>query len=118
MQLKLVAQGEHDIRLQARGRITQASFPPDKDPLSDMLGIDVYHQRVLLDLEGLDYMDSTGVGWLLSCHKRFREAGGMLVIYSVPKVVDNIFKLMRLERVLHLAADAQEAEKLAAETTE
>jgi anti-anti-sigma regulatory factor len=45
------------------------------------------------------------MGWLLLCNKRFREADGRLVIHSVPPVVLDVMKVMRLDRVLKLAED-------------
>lgn len=98
------------IQVATTGRITQASLDPDNDPLASQQP-DIYSQRVLFDLSGSDYMDSSGVSWLLGCHKRFREAGGTMIIHSVNPLVAQVLKVLKLDQVLHLADTAIEARR-------
>ncbi len=70
---------------------------------------DVYSRRVLLDLAGTEYIDSTGVSWLLTCHKRCREGGGKLVLHSLNPLVKQVLQVLKLDRVLHIADSADKA---------
>ena len=70
---------------------------------------------MLLDLAKCLYLVSTGVEWLLRCHRWFRERGGLLVIHSTSPVVMQILNIMRMNLVLHLAANEEEARRLASE---
>jgi anti-anti-sigma factor len=113
MKLTLVATEPQLARIQNEGTITQADFHAAIDPLRNLLGFDCYAYRVLLSLEKTSYLDSSGVGWLVMCHKHFQEAGGRLVIHSVPPMVNQILRLLRLSELLHLAADEPAARALA-----
>jgi hypothetical protein len=45
------------------------------------------------------------VSWLIINHKRFREGGGMLVLHSVPPLVDQVFRLLKMYLVLNIQPD-------------
>ena len=53
------------------------------------------------------YMDSSGVGWLVNFHKHCREAGGMLVLHSIPPSIMSILKLLQMDRHLNMVEDEQ-----------
>ena len=89
-------------RLLCEGQISQTDFPPGDDPLVQALGADCYRCRVLINLERVEYLDSSGVRWLIASHKRFRECGGRLVLHSTPPLVDHVFKLLKMQLVLHI----------------
>lgn len=82
------------------------------DPLVTLGGNAVYDQRVLLDLSGVEHVDSTGLEWLLKCHARCDERGGMLVLHSLPRMTNDLVRTMRLDLVLNLADDALAAMEL------
>jgi anti-sigma B factor antagonist len=90
------------------GRITFGTLEPGQDPLAREMP-DIYSRRVLLDLAGTDYVDSTGVSWLLTCHKRCREGGGRLVLHSLTPLVKQVLQVLKLDRVLHVADNAEKA---------
>lgn len=95
-------------RLSVRGHIVQTTLP-SSDPLGDVLGKAIYGRKVLLGLAEARLVDSMGLGWLLKCNKRFREAGGTLVIHSIPPVVLDMMKVMGLNQVLKLSDDEESA---------
>jgi anti-anti-sigma factor len=97
------------ICLDCEGEISQADFSPGQDPLPERLGPDGFRARVLINLERVEYIDSSGVSWLIVNHKRFREQGGKLVLHSVPPRVDQVFKLLKMHLVLNIQDDAQAA---------
>ena len=99
---------EGDIaRVRLAGRIVQEA--PGADPMLKLLGSEGYRRHVLLNLAGASFIDSGGVGWLLKCHRCFREASGRLVLHSVPPVVSNVIRVMRLDTALKIAPDEQAA---------
>lgn len=101
------------VHVQVDGQITQRDFSPGGDPLVDLLGPDIYAKQVLVDLAKSPIVDSSGIGWLIAAHKRFREKGGKLVIHSYTPPVANTLKLLKMERVLSLAHTLRDAEALA-----
>jgi anti-anti-sigma factor len=67
---------------------------------------------VLLSLAETEFIDSSGLSWLLECHQKFCDAGGWLVIHSVPPGVMDTLMMMRLELVLNLVENETDALKL------
>ena len=105
MQLNIVSSDGAVSRLQVTGQITQGALASQPEPIGELLGEGAYARRVTLDLSEATFIDSTGLGWLLQCNKHFREAGGMLVIHSVPPVILDVVKVMRLDQVLKIVED-------------
>jgi len=103
LEIKLVSHEGTVVRLEAAGRLVHSTLAPCPDPIGRLLGGDAFTRTVLLSLEGVEFMDSSGIGWLLGCRKRFREAGGNLVVHSVPAAVLDVIKVMHLGHVLRLA---------------
>jgi anti-anti-sigma factor len=116
MKLTRVEPADDVCRLNCQGSITSDDVE-GKDPLAGVLGEAGYAARVLLGLEDVNYIDSAGIGWLLRSHHRFRQAGGRLVIHSVPPRVDNVFQMLRMPAVLNLARDERAARAAAQEGT-
>ena len=65
--------------------------------------------RVVLDLQGVDFVDSTGLGVLVGLLKRTRSQGGDLRLVSTRTGFRKILELTALERALPLAATVDEA---------
>ncbi len=116
MRLELLSNDGSVAHFAASGRITQDAFQQEAEPLAEQLGEAVYTDRVLLSLQGADYLDSRGVGWLLKCHRRFRKEGGILVVHSIPTVIMDVLKVLHMDEVLNLACDEQAARSLAMAT--
>jgi anti-sigma B factor antagonist len=105
------AQGD-EVRVALAGHVTQRELNPLQDPLIDLLGPGGYGKIVRLDLSEAEYLDSSGVGWLLSCHKRMKQAGGRLLIERPHPIVANVFRVLKLEKVFDLAdAGAKKEDK-------
>lgn len=56
--------------------------------------------EISIDLSGLNYIDSTGLGVLITIHKRTKEKNGKIVIRGAQGMVEQLFKRTRLDRVL------------------
>jgi anti-anti-sigma factor len=105
MRLSIASNNGDVIHVQAAGQITQGALAVNPEPLAGVLGDGPYERRVALSLADATFLDSSGMGWLLMCNKRFREASGRLVIHSVPPVILDVIKVMRLDQVLKIAED-------------
>ena len=101
------------VKVVIKGCLSQPDIAPPLDPFRAILGNDAYKRIVLLDMKESNYLDSMCIGWLLSAHKRFRESGGKLIIHSLQPVAANVISLLHLSSVFLLAADAEQAMKLA-----
>ncbi len=108
MKLTIHSDNGDVLHLRVAGRIAMATIGDQADVIPNVLDQRGYGRSVLLDLSEAEYIDSGGVSWLVITNKRFNEADGKLVIHSIPAVVLDIFKMMRLDRVFNLT-DAEPA---------
>ncbi|MCA3748586.1 MAG: STAS domain-containing protein [Rubrobacter sp.] len=53
-----------------------------------------------VNLGGVGYMDSTGLGSLMQLHRKAREAGGSVRFYDLRPEVREIFRLTHLDRII------------------
>ena len=100
MNLILTRTDDTTAHVAVHGPLTTGTIGPLADPLVALLGPDAYRRHVWLDLSAADYLDSSGIGWLLACHKRMQPAGGTLTLLNPRPLVANVLKVMKLERVL------------------
>lgn len=77
--------------------------------LKDLIGEDWASRKVAMDFSETSYIDSAAIGWLLSLHKTISESGGKLVLHSMSKSIRRVLAMMRLESVLQLAENHDQA---------
>ncbi len=115
MKLTLVSiEKDGIIRVATEGNITTSDFEAGgKNPLEAALGQTWFTNRVLLNMERTDYIDSSAIGWLIGCHKSFKDGGGVLIVHSVQPSVKQILDVLKIGRVVPLAKDEAEARAMA-----
>jgi anti-anti-sigma factor len=113
--MKLSVQTEQDgvVRLRNDGEIRLGDQLRERSSLEDILGPDCYGRKILLDMKNTSYIDSAGVGWIVKFHKLCQQAGGMLVLHSLPPAILAILRLLHMERFLRIAEDERSAQALA-----
>jgi anti-anti-sigma factor len=85
----------------------------DRDPLREVLGPNCYARRVLLNMERVQGVDTSGITWLLNVVDRFNRDNGRIVFYMVPPIVTQVLDFMRLSDSLPVAASEQAAQAYA-----
>jgi anti-sigma B factor antagonist len=65
--------------------------------------------HIIVQLEDVRFIDSSGLGALLSGHKNAITKSGRLALVNVQKQVLSMFELTRLNRVFEIYADVDEA---------
>jgi len=113
-EMQVVRTGERDgiLCLRVQGTIRQDPVNRQRDPLPDALGSTGFGGRVLLDLSGVEFIDSSGYSWLLQQHRAFRDAGGAMALHSVPPLVMRVLSMLRADLVFLIAADEAAALQL------
>ncbi len=66
------------------------------------------HRRIIIDLDAVDFLDSTGLGVLVGALKRIRTHGGELRLVCTISRVIGVFELTGLDEVF-VIADSLEA---------
>src|SRR5262249_9775030 len=113
MKLSLRSEEAGLCRIQTEGEIRLSEQPRDPRQVEELLGSDCYRRKILLDLQHTPYLDSGGVSWLVNFHKHCRQAGGILVLHSIPPSILAILKLLHMDRYLNLVEDEQAARAVA-----
>jgi len=67
------------------------------------------HVKILVNLAGVDYVDSSGLGMLVTSHASVRKAGGEMKLVNLSDKVDNLMEVTKLYTVFDIADDEQAA---------
>jgi anti-sigma B factor antagonist len=90
-----------------RGDVDLGSAPQLRSALSPLL--DGGNPRLLLDLSGVGFMDSTGVGVMVNALNRVKEKGGAIAFCGVTPRVHRILQIAGLLRAMPLFEDRDAA---------
>jgi anti-sigma B factor antagonist len=79
--------------------------------LVEQLGslVEVGLRRIIVDCSRLDFISSYGVGVLVRLHNKLAKSGGDVKIAGVRSAVLKILTLMRLNQILEIYADVNQA---------
>ena len=81
----------------------------DRDVFREACGPNCYERRVLVNMERVQGVDTSGITWLLGLVERFKRDNGQVVFYMVPPIVTQVLDFMRLTESLPVAASEQAA---------
>jgi anti-sigma B factor antagonist len=66
-------------------------------------------RKLVVDLGAVKYIDSSGIGMLVSCYGAMNQAGGRIRIAGTQGSVAKAFHLVHLDRIIPFDADAETA---------
>jgi|SRR4051794_16412281 anti-sigma B factor antagonist len=69
------------------------------------------HTRILFNLAGVNYIDSSGLGLLVSAHTSVRKQGGELKLINLAKAVHDLMQMTKLYTVFEILDDEAVAVK-------
>ena len=81
------------------GELDHCNAPQVRQQLDDLL-MDESVVHVVLDLENLTFMDSSGIGVLLGRLRKLSARGGSLSVKGMQPSVEKLFRLSGLDRVI------------------
>jgi anti-sigma B factor antagonist len=87
-------------------RIDASKAPAFKDQMTQC--IEAGRNQIVLDLSQVDFIDSSGLGALVSCLKRLGPRGS-LAIAGATGAVSRLFTLTRMDRVFALHPNVDSA---------
>jgi anti-sigma B factor antagonist len=105
-----------DITTTEAGSVTIVELPGDKldasnanDCKDTLHPVIDQHDKVVVDLSQLGFIDSSGLGALLSCLRRQTSSGGELKLCGLSKSIRALFELVRMHRVFDIHNTREEA---------
>jgi anti-sigma B factor antagonist len=93
--------------LAVKGEIDVYSAPRLRERLVEL--VNEGHRRIVVDLEGVDFLDSTGLGVLVGGLKRLRTHGGDLSLVCTQPRILKVFEITGLTTVFSIATSVDEA---------
>lgn len=106
MEIAESQQGKVTI-LHCSGRFNMVSAPRLKAAVDEAVARD--RTRIVVDLAGVTFIDSSGLGSLVGGLKAARQAGGDLRIAAPGQQVVSVLDLTNLSRILHPYPTVEEA---------
>lgn len=67
------------------------------------------YDTVVVDLDGVGFMDSTGLGVLVTAYNRARASGRVLVVARPQRLVRNALRLVQVDSVIDVYESVDEA---------
>jgi anti-anti-sigma factor len=114
-----MSDGQLDIQTRAepggelitlRGEIDMRCSPTLRAALVEV--VDRKPQWVIMDLSGVTYIDSSGVGTLVEFKRKLERTKGRIVLAGMQERVRSVFEITKLDRFFALAPSVAEARKL------
>ena len=65
--------------------------------------------RVVIDMSGVQFIDSSGLGAIVACLRKLQSRGGRLKLCCMNETVKDIFHLVRINKVFDILDTRQEA---------
>ena len=108
MELKLATRDDSGRTVvNIEGEIDVYTAPTLREHLSDLVADGRHH--LILDLEGVQFLDSTGLGVLVGGLKRVRSQDGTLELVCTQERILKVFRITGLTKVFPIHASVPDA---------
>ncbi len=108
MDLSLETRQENDhVIIEVSGEIDVYTAPKLRDRITEL--VDQGNLDIIIDLEQVEFMDSTGLGVLVGGLKKIRTKGGSLSLVCTQERLLKIFRITGLGKVFAIHASQAEA---------
>ena len=95
-----VTESDGSTVLTVRGEVDVYTAPKLREKLVELVAKGRYH--IVVDLEAVDFLDSTGLGVLVGGLKRVRSHGGDLVLVCTHQRIIKVFEITGLTKVFKI----------------
>ena len=96
------SQGDHELVI-ATGEIDLYTAPRLQSEIAAVIASAAPASRVIIDMSGVEFCDSTGMNVLLSCLRQARERGGELELAAPRPAIKKILQVTGLDAVFTIA---------------
>ncbi|HET6965375.1 MAG TPA: STAS domain-containing protein [Acidimicrobiales bacterium] len=105
LEVRVDATAQGSTVLHPVGEIESATVPVFRQAVAE-IGPD---QRVIIDMAGVPFVDSCGIGALIGAVRRVRELGGTIAMAAVTNPVGRVLNLTGLDRIVEIAETVEQA---------
>ncbi|MGC4815314.1 STAS domain-containing protein [Micromonospora sp. DT228] len=104
-------QGRIGTVVEVAGDLDMSTTPELRDQLRQLVESGV--KVVVVDLSGVGFLDSSGLGTLVVAYKDLRERGGSLSLAGVGRSVRTVLSITSVDRVIDVFDTVDDAEEAA-----
>lgn len=97
------------LKLQITGDLDAHTADELRDSLENILDSDHRKIHLILDLEGVNFIDSSGLGVILGCYRKVSKRNGKVIIINPQPHVQKILELSGINRVIPVVRDMERA---------
>jgi anti-sigma B factor antagonist len=108
-----------NLTVEKQGAVTIVLLPGEqldasnaKDFKRDVAGTLGGASKIVLDLSQLRFVDSSGLGAMLSCLRQVNAAGGDLKLCGMSKPVRALFEMVRMHRIFDICETRDDAVRI------
>lgn len=102
-----VREADGGVVLVPSGRLTVVTAPQLRSTIAER--ISAGDRLIVIDLSSTEFVDSSGLGALVSCLKSARQAGGDLRLVAPTEQVAMVLHMTNLDRILQPRASVADA---------
>lgn len=99
----------YTLVVKVRGELDLSTSPLFRDKIETELARDENIRHLVLDLEDVSFIDSSGLGAVLGRYKSISQRGGKLVGVKVPPHLEKLFALSGLLKIMTLCPTVEDA---------
>jgi anti-sigma B factor antagonist len=95
------------VILALKGRLTVGEASTVREKVNELVAAG--RVNIILDLQNVDYIDSTGLGSMVICFTTVKKAGGALKLLNLNKRNIELLLLTKLHTIFEVFSDEQDA---------
>ncbi|HOW59699.1 MAG TPA: STAS domain-containing protein [Candidatus Omnitrophota bacterium] len=106
--MKIQTANRDDIHiLELSGELDYHSSPELREKLNELTGKQT--SKILIDLRGVDYMDSSGIATFVEAFQKTKRYQGRLILAELTTTVRGVFEIAKLDSIFEITKTMDEA---------
>lgn len=106
--MKISATNQGDVQvLELSGELDYHSSPELREKLTELTT--KQSSKILVNLNGVDYMDSSGIATFVEAFQKTKRYQGRLILAELTPTVRGVFEIAKLDSIFEIAATVAEA---------
>ncbi len=106
MKIQSTSQGDIQI-LELSGELDYHSSPELREKLAELTGKQA--PKILVNLGGVDYMDSSGIATFVEAFQKAKRYQGRLILAALTPTVRGVFEIAKLDSIFEITPTVTEA---------
>ena len=106
MNISVTNRGDIQV-LELSGELDYHSSPELREKLAELTGKQA--RKILVNLSGVDYMDSSGIATFVEAFQKTKRYQGRLILAELTSTVRGVFEIAKLDSIFEITSTVAEA---------